>query len=65
LWFELDENVSPTFCEVDFSLWGWSVDAAESALPLSLSPRCSVVDFSESGLRAAPALSVKLWRAAG
>ena len=28
---------------------GSAVDAAESALPLSLSPRCSVVDFSESG----------------
>ena len=28
---------------------GWREEAAESALPLSLSPKCSVVDFSESG----------------
>ena len=28
---------------------GCTVDAAESDLPLSLSPKCSVVDFSESG----------------
>ena len=25
------------------------VEAAESALPLNMSPKCSVVDFSESG----------------
>ena len=28
---------------------GCAVDAAESALPLNMSPMCSVVDFSESG----------------
>jgi hypothetical protein len=63
--FELDEKVSPTFCVVDFSLSGWAEDASESPVPFSLSPRCSVVDFSESGLSAAPALSVRLWRPAG
>ena len=30
---------------------GCREDAAESALPLNLSPKCSVVDFSESGYR--------------
>lgn len=42
-------NASPTRCEVDFSLWGSRADPAESAFPLNLSPKCSVVDFSESG----------------
>ena len=49
--FELELKASPTFCVYDFSFWGWTVDAAESALPLSLSPKCSVVDFSESGCK--------------
>ena len=45
----MELNASPICCEVDFSLCGCNVDAAESDLPLSLSPKCSVVDFSESG----------------
>ena len=45
----MELNASPICCEVDFSLCGSNVDAAESDLPLSLSPKCSVVDFSESG----------------
>ena len=50
-WFslELELNASPIFCDVDFSLWGCMLDAAESVLPFSMSPKCSVVDFSESG----------------
>lgn len=46
---ELPLTASPTRCEVDFSPWGSRVEAAESLLPLNLSPMCSVVDFSESG----------------
>jgi hypothetical protein len=61
---ELPETESPTFCEADFSLCGCALEPSESAVPLNLSPRCSVVDFSESGLSAAPALSVRLWRPA-
>lgn len=47
--FEFEENASPTFCDVDFWLCGCIDDAAESDLPLNMSPMCSVVDFSESG----------------
>ena len=47
--FELELNASPIFCDVDFSLCGCMLDAAESVLPFSMSPKCSVVDFSESG----------------
>ena len=50
--FELELNASPIFCDVDFSLWGCMLDAAESVLPFSMSPKCSVVDFSESGYKA-------------
>ena len=48
---ELELNASLICCDVDFSLCGCNVDAAESDLPLSLSPKCSVVDFSESGYK--------------
>ena len=52
--FELELNASPIFCDVDFSLWGCMLDAAESVLPFSMSPKCSVVDFSESGYEYRP-----------
>ena len=45
----MEVNASPICCDVDFSLCVSNADAAESDLPLSLSPKCSVVDFSESG----------------
>ena len=46
---ELELKASVTFWPVDFSLSGCMLDAAESDLPFSMSPKCSVVDFSESG----------------
>ena len=54
----MELNASPIFCEVDFSLWGCMLDAAESVLPFNMSPKCSVVDFSESGYKTERIVSV-------
>lgn len=52
--FEFPDKESVAFWVVDFSWFGWKVEAAESALPLMASPACSVVDFWESGWRGRP-----------
>lgn len=54
------ETASLAFWVADFSPWGWTEPATESAAPLTLSPACSVVDFWLSGLRLEASLSASV-----
>lgn len=54
------ETASEAFWVADFSPWGWTEPATESAAPLTLSPACSVVDFWLSGLRLEATLSASV-----